>query len=95
MKQVWQVLFFQMFLEGFFRRINLISKQKVGKFEIHSFGIGKGQKISKYETENIWNINFSQNTKEQRYPERLHRLGVFMFWQMLLLDLSAVQVLHT
>ena len=28
----------------------------------------KGQQISKYETENIRNINFSQNTNELHYP---------------------------
>ena len=42
----------------------------------------KGQYISKYEIENIWNINFSQNTNEWRYPEQLYRLGMFMFWQI-------------
>ena len=25
------------------------------------------------------NINFSQNTNEQQYPEQLYRLGMFMF----------------
>ena len=42
----------------------------------------KGQQISKYETENIGNINSSQNTKARRYPEQLYRLGMFMFWQI-------------
>ena len=53
--------------------------------------------ISKYETENMRNINFSQNTNERRYPEQLYRLGMFMFWQIAVaaLDLSAMQVLHT
>ena len=31
----------------------------------------KGQQILKYETENIWNINFSHNTNERRYPVQL------------------------
>ena len=34
--------------------------------------IAKGQYISKYETENIWNINFSQNTNKGRYSEQLY-----------------------
>ena len=41
--------------------------------------IAKGQEILKYETENVWNINFSQNTKELGYTDRL---GMFMFWQI-------------
>ena len=33
----------------------------------------KGQQILKYETETIWNINFSQYTNKRRYPEQLYR----------------------
>ena len=36
----------------------------------------------KYETENIWNINFSQNANKWHYPEQLYWLGMFMFWQI-------------
>ena len=39
----------------------------------------KGQYISKYETEEISNINLSQKTNQRQYPEQLNGLGMFMF----------------
>ena len=45
-------------------------------------GLVKGQEILKYETENVWNINFSKNTNQQHFPEQLYRLGMSMIWQI-------------
>ena len=62
-----------------------VTKKSWGEcfFSVYEQGnVSRVQQISKYETENIWNINFSQNKNKRRYPEQLYRLGMFMFWQI-------------
>ena len=49
-------------------------------FSDYRISLIKGQFISKYETENIWNINFSQNTNKWHYPEQFYKSGMSIFW---------------